>query len=50
MLQGHCAAVGRDSDEITKTWSPEVFIRADEQEIIDGGTRSFWGEPFESWR
>lgn len=50
VLKGHCDAVGRDYDEIVKTWSPEVFIRADEQEIIDGGTRSFWGEPFESWR
>ena len=42
VLKGHCAAVGRDYDEIVKTWSPEVFIRTDEQEIIDGGTRSFW--------
>ena len=49
VLKGHCAAVGRDYDEITKTWSPEVFIRSTEAEI---GTesRSFWGEPFESWR
>ncbi len=50
VLKGHCAAVGRDYDEITKTWSPEVFIRPTEQEILDAGTRSFWGEPFESWR
>jgi F420-dependent oxidoreductase-like protein len=50
VLKGHCDAVGRDYDEITKTWSPEVFIREDEQEIINGGTRSFWGEPFDSWR
>ena len=49
VLRGHCEAVGRDYDEIQKTWSPEVFIREDEQEIIDGGSRSFWGEPFESW-
>ena len=49
VLKGHCAAIGRDHDEITKTWSPEMFIREDEREIIDGGTRSFWGEPFESW-
>ena len=38
--KGHCAAVGRDDDEITKTWSPEVFIRETEQEIVDGGSRS----------
>jgi F420-dependent oxidoreductase-like protein len=50
VLKGHCAAVGRDYDEIVKTWSPEVFIREDEGEIVAGGTRSFWGEPFESWR
>jgi alkanesulfonate monooxygenase SsuD/methylene tetrahydromethanopterin reductase-like flavin-dependent oxidoreductase (luciferase family) len=50
VLKGHCAAVGRDYDEIAKTWSPEVFIRETEQEILDAGTRSFWGEPFESWR
>ena len=49
VLRGHCSAVGRDIDEITMTWSPEVFIRESEQEILDGGTRSFWGEPFESW-
>ena len=47
---GALPAVGRDYDEITKTWSPEVFIRDDEAEIVAGGTRSFWGEPFESWR
>jgi len=50
VLHAHCKDVGRDPDEITMTWSPEVFIRESEQEIIDGGTRSFWGEPFESWR
>jgi F420-dependent oxidoreductase-like protein len=50
VLQAHCADVGRDYDEIQKTWSPEVFIREDEQEIIDGGTRSFVGEAFDSWR
>ena len=50
VLQAHCAAVGRDYDEIQKTWSPEVFIREDEQEIVDGGTRSFVGEAYDSWR
>ena len=50
VLQSHCTEVGRDYDEVQKTWSPEVFIREDEQEIIDGGTRSFVGEAFDSWR
>jgi len=27
VLREHCADVGRDPDEITMTWSPEVFIR-----------------------
>ena len=50
VLRSHCTDVGRDYDEIQKTWSPEVFIRTDDQEIIDGGTRSFYGEPYDSWR
>ena len=50
VLKGHCAEIGRDYDEITKTWTPELFIREDEQEIVDGGTRSFFGEPYDSWR
>ena len=33
VLRQHCADVGRDSDEITKTWSPEVFIRETEAEV-----------------
>ncbi len=43
VLQEHCRAVGRDYDEITRTWSPEVFIREDEAEIIAGGTRQLLG-------
>ena len=43
VLKGHCEDVGRDYDEIAKTWSPEVFIRETEQEIIDGGTRQLLG-------
>jgi F420-dependent oxidoreductase-like protein len=49
VLQGHCKDVGRDYDEITKTWSPEVFIRETEAELAEAGSRSFWGEPVESW-
>ena len=49
VLRGHCAAVGRDYEEIQKTWSPEIFIREDGAEIEAGGSRSFWGEPYESW-
>ena len=49
VLRGHCDAIGRDPSEITMTWSPELFIRETEAEI-GTETRSFWGEPFESWR
>lgn len=50
VLQQHCKDVGRDYDEIQKTISGEIFIREDESEIEAGGTRSMWGEPFDSWR
>jgi alkanesulfonate monooxygenase SsuD/methylene tetrahydromethanopterin reductase-like flavin-dependent oxidoreductase (luciferase family) len=41
--------VGRDYDDITKTWSPEVFIRETEAEVQAAGSRSFLGEAVESW-
>ena len=50
ILKGHCAAVGRDESTIRKTWSPEVFVRSTEAELKKDGTRSFWGEPMESWK
>jgi F420-dependent oxidoreductase-like protein len=50
ILKEHCRAVGRDEEEIRKTWSPEVFIRESEAEIEAAGTRSVWGEAAESWR
>ena len=49
VLKGHCADVGRDYDEIQKTWSPEIFIRETEAEVAAAGSRSFWAEPVESW-
>ena len=49
-----CAALRRASGatirQIRKTWSPEVFIRSTEAEVDAAGSRSFWGEPLESWR
>ena len=50
VLQGHCRDVGRDYDSIEKTWSPEVFIRSTEAELRAGGTKSLWGEDFDSWQ
>lgn len=32
VLQGHCRDVGRDEDEIVKSWSPEILIRGTEAE------------------
>jgi len=49
VLRRHCADVGRDPDEITMTWAPEVFIRETEAEVAAAGSRSFWGEPVDSW-
>ena len=50
VLQGHCRDVGRDYDEIRKTWSPELFIRETEAEVEAAGTQSLWKEPFDSWQ
>lgn len=50
ILKGHCAAVGRDEEEIRKTWSPEVFIRSTEKEVAARTTGGLWGEPVDSWR
>ena len=49
VLADHCRGVGRDYDEIQKTWSPELFIREDEKEIIDGGSRSYAPAALDSW-
>lgn len=50
VLQGHCRDVGRDYDEIRKTWGPELFVRETEAEVEAAGTRSMWREPVETWR
>lgn len=50
ILKGHCAAIGRDEDEIRKTISSEIFIRETEKEIIEAGSRSLWGDPADVWR
>jgi F420-dependent oxidoreductase-like protein len=53
VLKQHCQAVGRDEEEIGKTWSPEVLVRETDAEIRDlhhaGRIGSLWGEPFDSW-
>ena len=55
VLKGHCKDVGRDYDEIVKTWSPEMVVRETEKEIEDLANAKLrgsvqWGEPFDSWR
>jgi F420-dependent oxidoreductase-like protein len=50
VLKDHCRAVGRDYDEITKTWSPDLFIRETEAELAAADPQSQWGEPFDSWK
>ncbi len=35
VLQGHCDEVGRDEDEIVKSWSPELVVRGTEAEARD---------------
>ncbi len=50
VLRGHCDEVGRDYDDIQKTWTPEIFLRGTEEEIIAGGSRSLAGESMDGWR
>jgi F420-dependent oxidoreductase-like protein len=50
VLRRHCAAVGRDPDEIRMTWSPEVFIRRTEAEVEAVGSLAVWGQPADEWR
>ena len=49
VLKGHCKAVGRDYDEIAKTWSPEVLVREDEAELRRVA-RPSGGQSFERWQ
>ena len=49
-LLGHCKTVGRDPMEIRMTWSPEVFIRETERNLIADAPQRMNGESFEEWR
>src|SRR4029453_11471915 len=49
VLRRHCDAVGRDYDEIEKTWSAEIFVRETEADVRAIGGSTF-GEPFDSWQ
>ncbi len=48
VLKAHCADVGRDYDEIVKTWSPSLLVRESESDLpIE--SMGAWGEPYDSW-
>jgi alkanesulfonate monooxygenase SsuD/methylene tetrahydromethanopterin reductase-like flavin-dependent oxidoreductase (luciferase family) len=49
VLRRHCDDVGRDYDEIEKTWAPEIFLRETEADVRAVGGSTF-GEPFDSWQ
>ena len=49
-LLGHCQVVGRDPSEIRMTWSPELFIRETEKELIEQAPKRMSDESFEDWR
>ena len=49
VLRRHCDAVGRDYDEIEKTWSPQIFVRETDADVRAIGGSTF-GEPFDSWQ
>ncbi|MHB8466393.1 MAG: LLM class F420-dependent oxidoreductase [Acidimicrobiales bacterium] len=49
VLKGHCTAVGRDYDEITKTTGGDVCIRETEAELRALGSKSLMRQPFDDW-
>lgn len=50
ILRDHCSAVGRDYDEITKTWLAECFIRDSESELEADWRGVWWDRPLERYR
>lgn len=54
VLKQHCADVGRDFDEIRRTWHPDCVVRESEDEIRKlheaGEVGSLWNEPYDSWK
>lgn len=53
VLKRHCDAVGRDEDQIVKSWTPELVLRSTEAELRAdreaGRLGPRYGEPFDSW-
>ncbi len=50
VLKQHCKDVGRDYDEIEKTWSPEIFIREDEADITESASLIAQRDGLEDWK
>jgi F420-dependent oxidoreductase-like protein len=50
VLREHCAAVGRDPDEIRMTWSPEVLLRPTEAEVEAASPGAMRGSNVDEWR
>ena len=47
VLAEHCKVVGRDEEEIGKSWSPDLVCRETEAELAE--FNSMWGEPRDKW-
>ena len=50
VLRRHCDAVGRDYDDIEKTWTPNILVRETEAEVRAVAGDRVNGEPFDSWQ
>lgn len=50
ILRDHCRAVGRDYDDITKTWLAECFIRDSEAELQADWRGVWWDRPLARYR
>jgi alkanesulfonate monooxygenase SsuD/methylene tetrahydromethanopterin reductase-like flavin-dependent oxidoreductase (luciferase family) len=50
VLAGHCRDVGRDYDEIVKSWEHDALVRETEGEIAEAGSLDIWGSAPEAWR
>lgn len=50
VLRRHRDAVGRDYDEIEKTWTPSILVRETEDDVRAAAGSHVNGEPFERWR
>jgi F420-dependent oxidoreductase-like protein len=49
VLRRHCDAVGRDYDDIEKTWTPNILVRESEAEVRTLAEKNSWREPVDSF-